>query len=114
MIGYSLEDISSDDEVFLNLIHYLINKIGNDLWGNEIEKSLISFGEKNPVLEISLDKKMLKKSEKSIQYASHLLGGAGRNNKLEIDKFIQELSESGNRLKRICSIRTLRIQNQKS
>jgi len=45
---------------------------------------------------------MLKKSEKSIQYASHPLGGAGRNNKLKIDKFIQELSESGNGLKRIC------------
>jgi len=57
MIGNSLEDVSSDDEVFLNLIHDLINKIGNDFGGSEIEKSLISFGEKIQIWKYLLPKK---------------------------------------------------------
>ena len=115
MIGHSLEDVLSDDEVFLNLINHLINKIGSDLGGGEIEKSLISFGEKNPDLGLSLAKKMLKKSEQTIQYASHPLGGAGRSNNLKTDNLIQQLFESQDRLRRICAVRTLRIQhhNQK-
>ncbi|MDH3203903.1 MAG: hypothetical protein OEL81_04400, partial [Nitrosopumilus sp.] len=115
LIGHSLEDISSDEEVFLNLINHLINKIGNDLGGGEIEKFLINFGEKHPDLGVSLFKKMLEKSELMIQYASHPLGGVGRSNKLKIDSFIQQLFESQEPLRRICAIRTLRIQhhNQK-
>ena len=95
---------------FVNLLKKIILKIMNDMAQHNFIRALISIGEHDAKLGISLYQQMILNGDPDlIAYSSFPLGGAGKSQFNEVFTLIKEGLENQNPNLKAASIKTLRV-----
>jgi hypothetical protein len=99
---------------FLILLKKVITKIKGDMAQGIFINALISIGEQDPNQGIALYEQMIISQDSDlIGYSSFPLGGAGKKNFARIYKYIKEDFENPSPDKKVASLKTIRVANEK-
>lgn len=100
----------SEQTDFLSLLKKIILKIKNDMAQGNFIRALISIGEQDARLGISLYQRMvLNEDPDLLAYSSFPLGGAGKKQFDEVFEHVKEGLKSPNPIQKAASIKTLRV-----
>jgi hypothetical protein len=116
LISYFLPDLFSDNQYFVNLMEFVIDKTKNDMAQGVFIRSLIDSGEKYPDIAVKLHSRIsASANEEVIHYSGLFLGGAAKKAFRDVFEIIKNALHTGSLPEKVACVKALRVafENEK-